>query len=113
MTTAEIRDWHAHVYFDPGSVKRAVHIPPVPEVPDGTERLPSVADGDDHFDNFTFYLMLAAKLDLPTALRAADAFSTGSQVAYTRDGRTCFRAAMKGRTGPRTCGATSASTVRP
>jgi hypothetical protein len=85
-----------HIYFDPAAVKQAPQIPPVPEVLDDEKQLPELADGDDHFDNLTFYLMLAAKFDLPTALRAADAFSTGSQVAYTRGGRTCFRAAIDG-----------------
>jgi hypothetical protein len=84
------------IYFDPGAVKQARPIPHVPDLLDGEQRLPELADGDDHFDNFAFYLMLAAKLDLPTALRAADAFSAGSQVAYTRGGRTCFRAAIDG-----------------
>jgi hypothetical protein len=84
------------IYFDPGAVKQARPIPQVPDLLDGEQRLPELADGDDHFDNFAFYLMLAAKLDLPTALRAADAFSTGSQITYTRGGRTCFRAAIDG-----------------
>jgi hypothetical protein len=84
------------IYFDPGAVKRAPPIPAVPEVLDGERKLPELAAGGDHFDNFTFYLMLAATLDLPTALRAADAFSTGSQVAYTRGARTCVRAAIEG-----------------
>jgi len=84
------------IYFDPGAVKQAKPIPPVPDLDDDEQRLPALDDRDDHFDNFTFYLMLAAKLDLPTALRAADAFSTGSQVAYTSGGRTCLRAAING-----------------
>ncbi len=84
------------IFFDPGSVQHTPPIPPRPDVLDDERRLPELADGDDHFENFDFYLMLAAKLDLPTALRAADAFSAGSQVAYTRGGRTCFRAAIDG-----------------
>jgi hypothetical protein len=42
--------------------------------------------------------MLAARMELPTALRAGDAYSTGSEVLYTRGGKTCFRAAVVGDT---------------
>jgi hypothetical protein len=49
------------------------------------------------FDDFTLYLMLGARLDPVTALRAADAFAAGSSTAYTIDGgTTCFRAAVTG-----------------
>src|ERR1700759_4361692 len=40
--------------------------------------------------------MLGARIDLPTALRAADAYASGSQVLYTRGTNTCFRAAVVG-----------------
>jgi hypothetical protein len=84
------------IYLDPAAVTSTPPIPAIPELFAGETKLPKLADGEDHFDNFTFYLMLAAKLDLPTALRAADAFGTGSQIAYTRGRLTCFRAAIDG-----------------
>jgi hypothetical protein len=84
------------LYFDPGAVGNAASVPPAPELFPGEKRLPALADGDDHFETFDLYLMLAAKLDVATALRAADAFSTGSRIDYTRGGRTCFRAALDG-----------------
>jgi hypothetical protein len=40
--------------------------------------------------------MLAARLERATALLAADAYSAGSEVLYTRPGTTCFRAALDG-----------------
>jgi hypothetical protein len=46
--------------------------------------------------------MLAARLDRPTALLAADAYSAGSEADYTRAGTTCFRAAIVGVNAPST-----------
>ena len=59
----------------------------------------SQSANDDGFDDFTFYLMLGARLDRPTALRAADAFQAGSEVMYKRAGVTCFRASIAARNG--------------
>src|SRR5205823_6094612 len=45
------------------------------------------------------FLMVAARLDLSTALRAADAYKSASTIAYELDGKTCFRAAVAGVNG--------------
>jgi len=61
-------------------------------------KLASSTADDSDFDDFTLYLMLGARLDRPTSLQAADAYSAGSEVLYRRAGVTCFRAAIVGRT---------------
>jgi hypothetical protein len=83
------------IYLDPTAVNQAPTPPPVPALEAGESKLSSDRN-DTEFDNFTLYLMLAARLDLPTALRAADAYSAGSEVVYTRGTSTCFRAAVAG-----------------
>jgi hypothetical protein len=44
--------------------------------------------------------MLSARLDPPTALRAADDYAAGSEVDYRQSGATCFRATVAGVNGP-------------
>ena len=85
------------IYFDPTAVNDAPAVPPVPALRAGEEKIASSSGSDDQFDDFTLYLMLAARMERPTALRAADAYSAGSEVLYTRAGRTCFRASIAGR----------------
>jgi hypothetical protein len=82
------------IYLDPTAVGVAPKPPAVPALLPGEQKLRRTSTEDAQFDNFTLYLMLAARVDLPTALRAADAFSAGSEVLYTRRGSTCFRAAI-------------------
>ena len=84
------------MFFEPDAVKQTAPIPPVPDLLPGEKALPGLTAGDRHFENYAFFLMLAAKLDLPTALRAADTFGTGSQIVYSRGARTCFRADVEG-----------------
>ena len=84
------------IYFDPTAVNAGPTPPAVPDVQKGEAKLANSSKNDSEFDDFTLYLMLAARLDLPTALRAADAYSAGSEVAYTRGTSTCFRAAVAG-----------------
>ena len=52
-------------------------LPPRPGAPRRREEAEDLRPNDESLDNFDLFLMLAAKLDLPTALRAADAFSSG------------------------------------
>ena len=68
-----------------------------PSSPTGEKKLASLSDGDDHFDNFTFYLMLAR------AARSPDCAAGGRRVLErldrsrtTRNSTTCFRAAVNG-----------------
>jgi len=89
------------IYLDPTAVSQVADTPPpVPELRAGEKAFSSeaVEDGDfDVFDDFTLYLMLGARLDPITALRAADAFAAGSSTPYTTDkGTTCFRASVDG-----------------
>jgi hypothetical protein len=56
----------------------------------------SGGSNDSSFDDFTLYLMLSARLDIPTALRAADTYTAGSEVLYSKACATCFRAAVVG-----------------
>jgi hypothetical protein len=84
------------IFLDPGALKQTPPVPPVPGLLTGERALPAATAAGTHFENYAFYLMLAARLDLPTALRAADTFQTGSQVAYSQGGRTCFRAVIEG-----------------
>jgi hypothetical protein len=85
------------IYLDPTAINDAPAIPPIPALRAGDEKITMSDGGDDQFDDFTLYLMLAARLDGLTALRAADAYSAGSEVLYTRSGLTCFRASITGR----------------
>lgn len=84
------------IYLDPTAVNDTPEIPAVPSLKDGETKLSKFSNNDDAFDHFTLYLMLAARLDRPTALLAADAFLGGSEVLYSRSGGTCFRAALVG-----------------
>jgi hypothetical protein len=87
------------IYLDPTAVHvTATMPPPIPALRPGEKKLTVFSANDDSFDNFTFYLLLAARLDRPTALLAADAYATGSEVLYTRAGVPCFRAAIVGMT---------------
>jgi hypothetical protein len=63
----------------------------------GEKRL-AVTKDDTQFDAFLLYLMLATRVDRPTALRAIDGFAAGSSAVYTTGGSVCFRAAVVGRT---------------
>ena len=84
------------IYLDPTAVNGAPAIPEVPLLSTGEKKLPTFSSNEDSFDDFTLYLMLAARLDRATALLAADAYSAGSEVLYTRSGTTCFRATLDG-----------------
>ena len=84
------------IYLDPTAVNGGPALPEVPALSSGETKLPTFSSNDDSFDDFTLYLMLAARLERPTALLAADAYSAGSEVLYTRSGTTCFRAALDG-----------------
>ena len=84
------------IYLDPTAVNDAAQPPPVPALKTGEEKVESTSKNDDEFDNFTLYLMLASRIDLPSALRAADSYKAGSEVVYTRGTNTCFRAAITG-----------------
>jgi len=85
------------IYLDPTAVNQVADTPPpVPALHAGETKLASETANDEGFDDFTLYLMLGARLDPITALRAADAFAAGSSTAYTSAGTTCFRAAVTG-----------------
>ncbi len=84
------------IYLDPTAIEDAPASPPVPALR-ADERKITMSSGGDQFDAFSLYLMLAARMEPLTALRAADAYSAGSEVLYTRAGRTCFRASVAGR----------------
>jgi hypothetical protein len=84
------------IYLDPTAVNDAPTTPEVPTLHADETKLPTLSSNDDSFDDFTLYLMLAARLERATALLAADAYSAGSEVLYTRPGTTCFRAALDG-----------------
>jgi hypothetical protein len=83
------------IYLDPTAVHDTPTLPPVPALRAGEKKL-TLSSNDDSFDNFTLYLMLAARLDQPTALLAADAYSAGSEALYTHSGVTCFRTEIVG-----------------
>jgi hypothetical protein len=84
------------IYLDPTSVRNSPpDLPPVPKLTAGEKRV-ELANDDSGFDNFTFFVMLSARLDAPTALAAADAYESGSEILYSRNGVTCFRAAIDG-----------------
>ena len=86
------------IYLDPTAVNQVGDTPPpVPARHAGETKLSSETVNDEDFDVFTLYLMLGARLDALTALRAADTFAAGSSTAYTTaGGTTCFRAAVTG-----------------
>jgi hypothetical protein len=90
------------IYFDPTAVNDTPAIPPVPALTPGEHKLKLSSGNDTGFDNFTFYLMLAARIDRPAALLAADAYASGSEADYTQAGATCFRAAIVGQNAPST-----------
>jgi len=85
------------IFLDPTVINDAPLLPPIPDLHPGEKAIRPTSGSDDQFDDFTLYLMLAARLDPPAALRAADAYSSGSEVLYTSSGRTCFRASIAGR----------------
>ena len=86
------------IYLDPTAVNQVADTPPpVPALQAGETKLSSETANDEDFDDFTLYLMLGARLDPITALRAADAYKAGSSTSYTTSGgKTCFRAAVTG-----------------
>ena len=84
------------IYLDPTALNDAPTLPPVPALQAGEKKESTGSANDDAFDDFTLYLMLGARIDRPTALRAADAYSTGSEVLYSKSGKTCFRATIEG-----------------
>ena len=59
----------------------------------------SKAGPPDEFGAFTLYLMLAARTDVKTALRAATGWGGDRYRGFERDGRQCIRAAFVGDTG--------------
>jgi hypothetical protein len=85
------------IYLDPTAINDAPPVPPVPALGPGEKKITMSSGSNDQFDDFMLYLMLSARLEPLTALRAADAYSSGSEVLYTRAGRTCFRASIAGR----------------
>ena len=84
------------IYFDPSTVGATPDLPPRPQLLSGEKKLKTYGHNDESLDAFDFFLMLAARLDLPTALRSADAYKAASTVAYELDGKTCFRASVVG-----------------
>ena len=86
------------IYLDPTAVSDSPTAPDVPALRPGETKVKNQSANDENFDDFTLYLMLGARMDRPTALLAADAYSAGSEVLYRRGGVTCFRAAVVGRT---------------
>ena len=84
------------IYFDPTAVNTPPEIPPVPALAAGEKKITLSSSNDAGFDAFTLYLMLGARLDRPSALLAADAYSAGSEALYSRAGTTCLRAAIVG-----------------
>jgi hypothetical protein len=85
------------IYLDPTAVNQVADTrPPVPLLHGDEKRFPHETTQDEDFDEFTLYLMLSARLDAPTALRAADAYSAGSSTSYTTGSTTCFRASITG-----------------
>jgi hypothetical protein len=85
------------IYLDPTAVNDLPPaLPTIPALQPGEKKLAGLSANADSFDNFTLYLTLAARLDSSTALRAADAYASGSEVVYTNNGVTCFRAAIVG-----------------
>jgi len=84
------------IYFDPSTVAHTPDLPPSPDLLSGEKKLKTYGANDESLGDFDLFLMLAARLDLPTALRAADAYKSASQIAYERNGKTCFRASVVG-----------------
>jgi hypothetical protein len=84
------------IYFDPSTVAHTPDLPPTPDLLSGEKKLKSYGPNDESLGDFDLFLMLAARLDLPTALRAADAYKSASQIAYELNGKTCFRASVVG-----------------
>jgi hypothetical protein len=84
------------IYLDPTAVSVTKTRPALPALQPGETKLPNLTNDDEQFDDFSLYLMLAARIDVPTALRAADAYSSGSEVLYKRGPTSCFRAAVVG-----------------
>ena len=85
------------IYLDPTAVNQVPDTPPpVPALHGDEKRFAHETAQDEDFDEFTLYLMLSARLDAPTALRAADAYSAGSSTSYTTGGTSCFRASITG-----------------
>jgi hypothetical protein len=64
----------------------------LPEIEDGEKAL----DSSGEFGVLTWYLMLAERLPLKTALATADGWGGDAHVAFTRDGASCMRASYEG-----------------
>ena len=74
---------------DTGATKVAL-----PDVEDGEKKL----DSSGEFGVLTWYLMLAERLPLQTALATVDGWGGDAHIAFTRDGTSCMRAAYEGET---------------
>lgn len=66
-------------------------------------RAPKLREGEEQFDSGTFgspawLMVLAERVDLRAALRAADGWGGDAYVAFERDGRACVRVAYRGDT---------------
>jgi hypothetical protein len=85
----------AKIYFDPLSREPAKRPANPPRLRQG-EREVEDEDLDAAFDAFSLYLMLAGRLDLRTAIAAADAMEHGTGIVYEAAGTTCFRATIAG-----------------
>ncbi len=81
------------IYFDPTAVGATPASVAAPRLAPGDRRVTGPA-ANDNLDPFTFYLILAARLDQPTALRATDTASAISTVLYTHAGTECFKASV-------------------
>jgi hypothetical protein len=70
---------------------RAAHVPP-PKLDTGDKRQGSPSD----FGAFTLYLVLASRLDIATALKAATGWGGDASVGFERAGRECVRVDFRG-----------------
>ena len=77
-------------YFD-GDAPQEVE---APEVPDGADRF----DDASELGAITLFVMLSERIDVLTALDAADGWGGDMSVAYREDDRTCVRADLVGDT---------------
>jgi hypothetical protein len=72
----------------------------VPALQPGEKKISTGSGDDNDFDDFFLYMMLGARIDRPTALRAADTFTSGSALLYSSADKTCIRVAMEGANEP-------------
>lgn len=68
---------------------------------------PTVSGDEEEFDRgtfgaFSFFVVLAERIDMLEALDAADGWGGDSYVAFDRDGAACVRVVYRGDTGPDT-----------